>query len=161
MTRAGSEDRRRPGPGPLRLPARARPVAGELLVVRRRILLYLHPDRRLPDVLPGLRRRRACLRLDLAGRLSGPVQRGARLRRARRPLSPLRRRLPVVQADWLAWPGLDGRLGLPRLRRHLAGLGGARPPGHAAPAHTGLPGDRRWRQSRPIAPGTPSSWAAC
>src|SRR3954447_22727114 len=141
MTRAGSEVRRRPGPGPLRLPARARPVAGELLIVRRRILLYLHPDRRLPDVLPGIRRWRACLRLDLARGLPGSVQRGAWLRRARRPLSSLRRRLPVVQADWLARLGLDGRLGLPRMRRHLAGLGGAGPPGHPAPAHTGLPGD--------------------
>ena len=60
-----ADDRRHPGPGRLRLQASARSDARELFLVRGRFLVHFDSDRRLPDVLRGIRR-------GGAGLLTGP-----------------------------------------------------------------------------------------
>src|SRR5262245_47167807 len=81
VLRAGP-GRRQPGSGRAGLQAGAESDARELLRVRGGVLVHLDPDRRVPDVLPGLRRGRAGLLLDVAGGVPGPVDRGLVLRRA-------------------------------------------------------------------------------
>ena len=156
-----ANDRRRPGPGPLRLPARARPVAGELLVVRRRILVHLDPHRRLPDVLPGLRRGGPAFfwtwPVVFLGQFT--VALGFAELAAHYPLSG-----GVYQwSRRIGWPGLGWMAGWVYLACSVISLASVALALQATLPQiiTGLPGDRRWRQSRPIAPGTPSSWAAC
>ena len=95
---------------------------GGLLGVRRGVLVPLGPDRRVPDVLHGLRRGRPGVLLDLAGGVPGPVDWWPSASPSWRRGIPLSggvyqwsRRTGGRAVGWMAGLGLPVRLG------HLAG----------------------------------------
>ena len=94
----------------VRLQAGARPLARELLVVRRRLQLHLDPDRRLRAVRVRLPVRRPGRVVVVDRRLHRADVRRAVLRRARRSVPARGLGLPVVEADRLRLRLVDDRL---------------------------------------------------
>jgi hypothetical protein len=124
------------------------PIAGQLFGLCRRILLPVDSDRTVPELSSRLPSRWPCILLDLARDVGRPAGHRALLRRAGRPLSAVRRRLPVGSPDLPADSWLAGRLGVPGVAGGHPGGRGAGLAAHAASAVTSVSARRRRRQRR-------------
>ena len=133
----------------VRLQAGARPLAGELLVVRRRVQLHLDPDRRHPAVRVRVPVRGPGGVVDVADRARRPDDGRAVLRRDGRPVSARGIGLQLVQARRRRLLVLDDRLDLRgRLDRHRRRRRGRLAGGAAAGLAEDLPDPRQHGRRR-------------